>query len=174
MVSLCDTVRWKEEGGVRLPHAGAPARWELQQADGTFELAQGSWSLTPAQPPWYGLWWGFFCWSSGIKWVKEELFSFTPRSCHLLIFTLNYRLRFSFSPAVDAIRAAAVFCLDRKQLSIPVVQHVDFAFARSNIFLALSLLVQTLAVFYPQVKFTSWHQVEPGTSATSACNRNYI
>lgn len=124
-------------GSTVSPDAGAPVRWLEQEVDGTFELAQGSWSLTPVSTTLIWIVRVFFLGSS------EAFVLHRSGGCHLLIFTLNYGLGFSLLRGGRDKSRCCLVC--RSQTTINS-SYGNFAFGRSYIFLAFSPLVQTFAL----------------------------
>lgn len=84
-------------------------------------------------------------------------------SCHLLIFTLNYGLRFSLLRGGCNKSRCCLVCRSQTTINSGYATNGNFAFGRSHIFLPFPPLVETFAVLYLWVKFNHRHQVETGT-----------
>lgn len=82
-----------------------------------------------------------------------------------MIFTLNYRFRFSLLRGGRNKSRCCLVCRSQT-INSSYATNGNFAFGRSHIFLAFPPLVQTFAVI-------RWKQAHSVFSATSVCSRGY-
>lgn len=94
-------------------------------------------------------------------------------SCHLLIFTLNYGLRFSLLRGGRNKSHFCLVCRSQTTINSGYATNGNFAFGRSYIFLAFPPLVQTFALLLNLTAGIRWKQAHSVFSATSVCSRGY-